>query len=184
MSREYSTEKKPKDKEKKQSDPNAIYNYHESYTQLMREREFNEEENERQAKLEAKQRDKDYRQMIEYEKQQEERNKLERMDRTNLPEQQLQMFLSGRRSICSHCHLRQNAEFFGHSKQCPIQRGTDIEPGLALLKEEYRTGRMIRLNEKTANRLVEFAFPDETYPDLINRLLDIANQSGSGSRSG
>jgi hypothetical protein len=76
----------------------------------MHELEFNEKKNKRQDELEAKQREEDYRQMIEYEKQQEERNKRERMDRTNLTEQQLQMLLSGNRNTCSYCHLRQNAE--------------------------------------------------------------------------
>jgi hypothetical protein len=174
MSREYSTEKKPEDEDKKLSNPNAIYNYDDSYIQLMHEREFNEKENERQAKLEAKRREEDYRQMVEYEKQQEERNKRDMVDRTKLPEQQLQMLLSGKRSICSHCHLRQNAEFFNHSPRCVIQRGTSLEPGLWLLKEEFRVGKIIRLDEQTRNRLVEFAKPDETYVDLLNRLMDIA----------
>jgi hypothetical protein len=34
-------------------------------------------------------------------------------------------------------------------------------------------GRIIRLDEQTHNKLVEFAKPDEAYPDLINRLMDI-----------
>jgi hypothetical protein len=72
--------------------------------------------------------------------------------------------------------MRQRAEFFGHTNQCPAYRATDIEPGLALLREEYSTGRIIRrfLGEQTHDRLVEFAKDEETYPDLINRLLDIA----------
>jgi hypothetical protein len=48
---------------------------------------------------------------------------------------------------------------------------------MALLKEEYSTGRIIRLDEQTHNRLVEFAKPDDTYQDLLNRLLDIASAS-------
>jgi hypothetical protein len=34
--------------------------------------------------------------------------------------------------------------------------------------------KIIRLDEQTARRLVEFAKPDEYYTDLINRLVDIA----------
>jgi hypothetical protein len=49
-----------------------------------------------------------------------------------------------------------------------------LEPGLNLLTEELNAGKIIRLDERTRNRLVEFAKPDETYPDLINRLLDVA----------
>jgi uncharacterized protein with ATP-grasp and redox domains len=48
---------------------------------------------------------------------------------------------------------------------------------MALLNEEYSTGRIIILDEQTHNRLVEFAKPDDTYQDLLNRLLDIASAS-------
>ncbi|MFL6411717.1 MAG: hypothetical protein ACJ71K_10830 [Nitrososphaeraceae archaeon] len=52
---------------------------------------------------------------------------------------------------------------------------------MARLKQEIRTARetaatAIRLDEQTHNRLVEFAKPDETYPDLINRLIDIVEE--------
>ena len=53
-------------------------------------------------------------------------------------------------------------------------RVESLEPGLNLLTEELNAGKIIRLDERTRNRLVEFAKPDETYPDLINRLLDVA----------
>ena len=41
------------------------------------------------------------------------------------------------------------------------------------MKEEYSTGKIIRLDEQTGRRLKEFAKTDETYHDLINRLLEI-----------
>jgi hypothetical protein len=116
--------------------------------------------------------------MERYEKQQREREEQQRKARARLPEQQLQMLLSGKRSTCSFCHVRQRAEFFGHTDQCPAYRATDIEPGLALLKEEYSTGKIIRrfLGEQTHDRLVAFAKDEETYPEVISRLLDIADQ--------
>jgi uncharacterized protein with ATP-grasp and redox domains len=116
--------------------------------------------------------------MERYEKQQKEQSKREAEYRARLPKLQLQMLLSGKRSTCSFCHMRQRAEFFGHAKNCPVYTATDIEPGLALLREEYSTGKIIRrfLGEQTHDRLVEFAKDEETYPDLINRLLDIAAQ--------
>jgi hypothetical protein len=51
-----------------------------------------------------------------------------------------------------------------------------IEPGIGYLKEEFSAGRQILLDEQTHNRLVEFAKPEETYPDLINRLMDIVEE--------
>lgn len=50
---------------------------------------------------------------------------------------------------------------------------------MALLGEEFNMGKITRLDEQTHNRLVEFAKPDETYPDLIIRLLDIAAAEAS-----
>jgi hypothetical protein len=70
-----------------------------------------------------------------------------------------------------------NVEFFGHTEKCPTYRGIDIEPGLNLLKQEYDKGKIIRLDEQTHNRLVEFAKPDEYIVDVINRLLDIADNA-------
>jgi hypothetical protein len=43
------------------------------------------------------------------------------------------------------------------------------------LKQEYRTCKIIRLDDKTYNRLVDFAKDEETILELINRLLDIAS---------
>jgi hypothetical protein len=45
---------------------------------------------------------------------------------------------------------------------------------MARLEQEIKT--TMRLDEQTHNRLVEFAKPDETWPDLLNRLVDIAEE--------
>jgi hypothetical protein len=155
-------------------DPNTILD--DSVIKQRIESALNAKRAEEDAKLRAKEREKELLDMERYEKQQKEQSKREAEYRARLPERQLQMLLSGKRSTCSFCHMRQRAEFFGHTNQCPAYRATDIEPGLALLREEYSTGRIIRrfLGEQTHDRLVEFAKDEETYPDLINRLLDIA----------
>jgi hypothetical protein len=130
---------------------------------------------EEDAKLYAKQREEELRAMEEFEKRDRERRELDQQYGKKLPERQLQMFLSGERPRCGHCHVCQLGEFFGHTNSCPYNtRGHDTEPGLGLLKKEYSTGRLIRLDEQTRNRLVESAKPGETWEDLMNRLLDIA----------
>ena len=115
--------------------------------------------------------------MKEYEQRQRERSKLEVEARRNLPERQLQMFLSGPRGTWSCCNRVKLAEFFNHSKTCEHQRGIDIEPGLRLLREEYNACKIIRLDDKTHKRLVDFAKPDELILDTVNRLLDIAQEA-------
>jgi hypothetical protein len=80
------------------------------------------------------------------------------------------MILSGTRGKWAD-GCRQYAEF-GHNRYCSNTTGEDLEPGLALLKEEYSIGKIIRLDEQTHKRLADFAIPDETYQDLINRLLE------------
>jgi hypothetical protein len=130
---------------------------------------------EQEAKLEAKRHEEERRRMKEYEKQQRERTKLEQQARSKIPERQLQMLLTGERSRWSCCGLPRRAEFSGHAKNCQSYRGLDIEPGLNLLKQEYRTCKIIRLDDKTYNRLVDFAKDEETILELINRLLDIAS---------
>ena len=143
------------------------------------ERANNMQNNEEREKFEAKRQEKERKRMQEYEeKQRKDRERLQEYYR-NLPEKQLQMFLSGERHKCGHCHWPQLAEFFGHAKSCSyyhIIGGQDIEPGLQLLKEEFRTGKIIKrvIGQRAYDRLVEFAKPDETWDDLINRLLDIA----------
>ena len=54
-----------------------------------------------------------------------------------------------------------------------------IKHGLTLLKQEYDTGKIIRLDEQTHKKVVEFAKPDEPILDVINRLLDIAEAKAS-----
>jgi hypothetical protein len=135
---------------------------------------LNNKQAEQQRKLEATRHEEEQRRMAEREKQQREESKRQAEAYSRLPERQLEMLLSGKRSTCSYCRRRQYAEFFNHGKDCPVQTGTDVEPGLRLLQQEYSTGKIIRLDEQTRNRLVEFAKDDETWPDLMNRLLDIA----------
>jgi len=84
------------------------------------------------------------------------------------------MILSGRRNTWGCCGRRKEAVVDGHSLLCKITKVESLEPGLALLTEELNAGKIIRLDERTRNRLVELARPDEAYGDLINRLLDIA----------
>ena len=64
--------------------------------------------------------------------------------------------------------------------------GQDIEPGLQLLKEEFRSGKIIKrvVGQRAYNRLVEFAISDETWDDLMNRLLDAAiSESASAAQT-
>jgi hypothetical protein len=114
--------------------------------------------------------------MNEESKRYRERKEQERKQRAEalkkMPEQQLQMILTGTRGKWAD-GCRQYAEF-GHNRYCPNTSGEDLEPGLTLLNKEYSTGKIIRLDEQTHKRLADFAIPDETYQDLINRLLDAA----------
>jgi hypothetical protein len=111
------------------------------------------------------------------EKQRKEREEQERKQRAEakkrLPEEQLQMVLNGTYGRWSSCGCKKYPEL-GHNRFCTSALVEDIEPGLSLLKQEYSIGKIIRLNEQTHKRLAEFAISDETYPDLINRLLDTA----------
>jgi hypothetical protein len=131
---------------------------------------------EQEAKVEHKRREEERAKIEQFEKQQTERNKQELEARSELPEQQLQSFVSGHRYKCGYCHLPMYHEDVCHNKLCPGDGlGTiDIEPGLSLLREEYSIGKLIRLDKQTHDRLVDFAKPDEHPVDLINRLLDIA----------
>ena len=67
----------------------------------------NARQREKEAKLEAKRREEELRMMEEYQNKQRERRKREQEVYKKLPEQQLEMFLSGKRYICSGCHLPQ-----------------------------------------------------------------------------
>jgi|SRR5690242_14847992 len=84
------------------------------------------------------------------------------------------MLLSGQRNRWSCCHGLQRAELYGHAKQCESYTAFDIEPRFRLLREEYNACKIIRLDEKRHNRLMEFAKDGETMLDLVDRLLDIA----------
>ena len=79
------------------------------------------------------------------EKERKERQEQEREFNKSLPERQLEMFLSGHRNMWSCCRMLQHAEMYGHAKNCHSYTAIDIEPGLALLQQEYSTGKIIRL---------------------------------------
>jgi hypothetical protein len=148
---------------------------------------LNMETNEKQQIIDKKNQEEEQRKMKELEQRQREQRERQEEQRRwyvkNLPERQLQMFLTGRRDIWRCCGHRKLAEYYNHSMQCLSTRGVDIEPGLNLLKEEYSTGKILRLDEQTHNRLVEFAIPDETYTDLINRLLDFVTTEAQRSET-
>jgi hypothetical protein len=148
------------------------------YAQMLWRRAYNAVEYDRRYEEERKQQEEWHRQMEQKEKQDRERKERELKQRheyrKNLPRQQLDMILSGRRNIWGCCGRRKEAVVDGHSLLCKITRVESLEPGLSLLREEINSGKIIRLDERTCNRMVEFARPNETYPDLINRLLDIA----------
>jgi predicted N-formylglutamate amidohydrolase len=85
------------------------------------------------------------------------------------------MFLSGVRHTCGVHHASKR-----NKALCPIANcasniwATDLAPGMTLLSQEYSAGRIIRLDEQTHSRLVEFAMHGEEYTDVIKRLLDVA----------
>ena len=135
--------------------------------------------NEEKAKFDAKRQQEEQRIMAEREKQRKEQEEQSSEAYSTLPERQLQMLLSGRRSICSYCHLRQHAELFTHGADCPITRAVSIEPGLELLEEEFRTGKIIKrvIGQRAYDRFVKFAKPGETWEDCMNRLLDVIVQA-------
>jgi hypothetical protein len=120
-------------------------------------------EAEKQAKVDAKRYEEEQRLMEQQQKQEAEYRKQREEYRKHLPQRQLDMFLTGKRNTWPCCHRLKLAEFFNHSKTCDYPTGEDIEPGLRLLQEEYRTGRLLKriIGEDAYNRLVEFAIPDE-----------------------
>jgi hypothetical protein len=144
--------------------------------------QLNEQDHEKSLKRQAE----EQRIMEQQEKQRKEREEQELQRRRealkNLPQKQLDMIFSGRRNKCYKCGATEYAELYAnHHLQCTNTTAENLEPGLALLKEQYSTGRIIRLDEQTHKRLVEFAIPDETYQDLINRLLDAATAESTTS---
>jgi hypothetical protein len=135
---------------------------------------------EQERKLEAKRDEEQRRIMAQREKQETERREQERARKAeylkHLPEKQVEMIFSGKRDKSGCCDTTKYAEFYGHSTLCKNTAGEDLEPGLRLLQQEYSNGRLIirLVGELAYNRLVEFAKDDETWPDLMNRLLDVA----------
>ena len=117
---------------------------------ILWQRARNAVENDRRHEEYLKQYEEEQRKMAEREKHRKEQREREAITRRELPERQLQMFLSG-----NHIYR---------------------EPGLKLLAEELSTGKIIKrvVGQQAYNRLVEFAKPDETWDSLINRLLDTA----------
>jgi hypothetical protein len=117
-------------------------------------------------------------------KEREENRQRERRAMAKLPEEHLTTIIfGGHRPRCSVCHVKQYAELFGHATGCSVHTSRPLEAGLTLLKFEYDAGKIIRLNDATHTRLIQFALPDETYPDLINRLLDIAVEAKLSTNS-
>jgi hypothetical protein len=118
---------------------------------ILWQRARNAVDNERRHEEYLKQYEEEQRKMAEREKSRKEQREREAIARRELPERQLQMFLSGKHDY--------------------------MEPGLKLLAEEFRTGKIIKrlVGEQAYSRLVEFAKPDETWEVLMNRLLDIAS---------
>ena len=151
------------------------------FTQKMLERATNAYYNDLQYEKDRERQEQYRKEMEEYSKRREEQERQrlqqEQEYRRKLPEQQLKMFLSGERTKCTKCFRKKRAEFFGHAPNCPSYYGIDIEPGLSLLKQEYDACKIIRLDEQTHNRLMEFAKSDEPILDLINRLIDIAQET-------
>ena len=86
------------------------------------ERANNMRNNEEQAKFEAKREEEEWRKIKQREEQDRKNSQRWQEYYRNLPEQQLQMFLSGERPRCGHCRIRQDAEFFGHAANCPYYR--------------------------------------------------------------
>jgi hypothetical protein len=158
-------------------DPNIVYD--ESMIKMMVERAFNEEQNERRRKKELKGQEEEHRRMEEFEKQQEERRKQKLEAVKNKPEAQFQMFVSGERYRCSGCNTYLYYEAMCRNRHCLVDRGIDIEPLMARLrdeitrlKQELSTG--IIVDQQTFKMLNEFGMPDELYSDVIKRLVHIA----------
>ena len=83
------------------------------------DRANNMRNNEEREKFEAKREEEEQRKIKQREEQDRKNSERWQEYYRNLPEQQLQMFLSGQRNRCGHCRAPQLAEFFGHAKSCP-----------------------------------------------------------------
>jgi hypothetical protein len=113
--------------------------------------------------------------MAQYEEQQREYRKARREFLSKKLQQQYEMIISGQRGRCSGCNTPLYYEKACRNKHCSKTTGLDIEPGMAYLRQEFKT--MIRLDEQTRNRLEEFARSGESYQDVINRLMGTCSGS-------
>jgi hypothetical protein len=163
------------------SDPNVHRVVTPAYMTFLINYVSNKLTEEHNAAFEAKKREEEQRIMQERDKQIREREELEakqyREDLKKTPERQLQMILSGKRNKWYCCGLTEEIVIDGHSAACNTTRVKSLEPGLALLKEEYCKGKLLRLDDERYNRLVEFAKDKykkdgETFTNFLNRLLD------------
>ena len=152
----------------------------------------NAKQREKETKLEAKRREEELKRMEQHEKQQRERSERLREADLKFPEIQFNMLLSGiypRYQFSSpgggdrsynNYSIPMRPALIGVPAKINQQAGVpikviDIESGLDYLREKWPL--VIELNEQTINRLAEFAKPDETYAELLNRLMDHYNNS-------
>lgn len=149
-----------------QNDPHVVVD--DSYVQMAAIRAANQKINAENAKRAAKEYEEEQRRIQELEKKQREDTERMRKLNSKRPERQFEQLAFGKRDP--------GVTYYASHRNPYPQPPTNIsiEPGIDYLREQYRTGRLLRLDEQTANRLIEFAKPDETYTDLINRLLDLA----------
>jgi hypothetical protein len=149
-------------------------------------------QSEKEAKLQAKRREEELKRMEQHEKQQRERSERLREADLKFPEIQFNMLLSGiyaryqfsspggGDSSYNNYSIPMRPALIGVPAKINQQAGVpikviDIESGLDYLREKWPL--VIELNEQTINRLAEFAKPDETYAELLNRLMDHYNNS-------
>jgi hypothetical protein len=149
---------------------------------------LNNKQAEKNVKLEAKRHEEEQRQMAEYQKKQRQESELRAEARRQVPESQYRRFVSGelQYSTCYGCRTYLDPYLLCTNSWCQYHEKIDIEQLMRklkavaneyeALKQEISTGQIIKtiIGLSAYNRLVEFAIPDETYPEVMNRLLDIA----------
>jgi hypothetical protein len=123
--------------------------------------------------------------MEQFEKQQREESKRKHALNSQIPKTQFNMLLSGpgkypRYTYMNNFSVHMTAALVGIPPKNHQQEGAgikviSIEPALAQLREEYNACKIIRLDDKTHSRLMEFAKSDESILDLLNRILDMAS---------
>jgi hypothetical protein len=162
-------------------DPDVTYD--ESLQTAIIERALNAEIAEHQHKLDEEKHAADQQKMIEFEQRRKEQESQHRKVKKKTAEQLLELLLSGHRDRCNcGCHGRLYLEANTRTSSCQRSRGVDMEDAALLLQQEYSTGKIIRrfLGTSTHDRLVAFAKNEETYPDVISRLLDDQQQARAG----